>query len=65
MHGPSVAVAMQAGFQIAPGVMQLLHTSYTSAGIDAASLQPHILQATASFLKLARVALLSTEYVND
>ena len=56
---------MQAGFQIAPGVMQLLHTSYTSAGIDAASLQPHILQATATFLKLARVALLSTEYVDD
>jgi len=54
-------VVAQAGLQFAPGLMQLLQTSYVSLDTDAAIMQPYIIDATAAFLDLARVALLSKE----
>jgi len=50
-------VDAQAGLQFAPGLMQLLQNSYGSLESDAAI----IIDATAAFLDLAKVALLSKE----
>ena len=50
---------LQAGFRLAPGVMQSLLVDYSSTGSDATSLQPQIAEAAAAFLKLAKTALLS------
>lgn len=52
---------VQAGLQLAPGVMQALLLNYSSLGSEAASLQSHVADAAAAFLKLAKVALLSKE----
>lgn len=52
-------VYVQAGFRLAPGVMQSLLVDYSSIGSDATSLQPQIADAAAAFLKLAKTALLS------
>ena len=60
-HLLTAVTALQIGLQMAPGVMQLLHASYGELDTNAASPQPHITDATAAFLKLARVALLSKE----
>jgi len=54
-------VIAQAGLQSAPGLMQLLQTSYASLDTDAALMQPYIIHATAAFLDLAKVAVLSKE----
>ncbi|DBB03902.1 TPA: hypothetical protein ACH3X1_012988 [Trebouxia sp. C0004] len=63
-HGVSQQVqALLAGLQFAPGLMQLLQTSYDSLNTDAAIMQPYIIDATAAFLDLARVALLSKEWL--
>ncbi|KAL3154413.1 hypothetical protein ABBQ32_013885 [Trebouxia sp. C0010 RCD-2024] len=53
----------QAGLQLAPGVMQALLLNYSSLGSEAASLQSHVADAAAAFLKLAKVALLSKEWL--
>ena len=60
-HLLTAVTELQIGLQMAPGVMQLLHASYGELDTNAASPQPHITDATAAFLKLARVALLSKE----
>jgi len=54
-------VVAQAGLQFAPGLMQLLQTSYDSLDTDAAIMQPYIIHATAAFLDFAKVTLLSKE----
>lgn len=55
------AVVAQAGIQFAPGLMQLLQTSYDSLDTNAAILQPYIIHAAAAFLDFAKVTLLSKE----
>lgn len=52
---------VQAGFRLAPSVMQSLLVDYNSVGSEATSLQPQITNAAAAFLKLAKTALLSKE----
>ncbi len=60
-HCQSTDVIAQAGLQFAPGLMQLLQTSYDSLDSDAAVMQPYLIHATAAFLDFAKVALLSKE----
>ena len=52
---------VQAGFRLAPSVMQSLLVDYNSIGLEATSLQPQIANTAAAFLKLAKTALLSRE----
>ncbi|DBA67335.1 TPA: hypothetical protein ACH3X2_001632 [Trebouxia sp. C0005] len=53
----------KAGIQFAPGLMQLLQTSYDSLDTNAAILQPYIIHAAAAFLDFAKVTLLSKEWL--
>lgn len=56
----SHVATLQTGLRLVPGCLQMLQNSYKPLETDTA-IQPHLIDAVATFLKLAKTALLSKE----